>query len=304
LTLIELLVVISIVGVLIGLLLPAVQSAREAARRMQCQNNLKQIGLALQNYHDAHNKFPPGYCSAFDSDGNDTGPGWGWAASILPNLEQSPLSGQIDPRAPIEAPQHATARLQRLSTFLCPSDSPPPAFLAAELKTVVLPGPPDRYQILKVKDICDVAVANYAGMFGRGEPGVDGDGIFFRNSGVGAPDIADGTSTTTAVGERAYAFGQTTWVGAVTGANMTAPLNSPVRPHVLNSSNYVLGHTAGASSGLAVPRQPNHFSSQHPGGTNFLFADGHVRFLGSPISDDIYKALSTRAGNEVIGEGW
>jgi prepilin-type N-terminal cleavage/methylation domain-containing protein len=86
-TLIELLVVISIIGLLIALLLPAVQAAREAARRTQCVNNLKQIGLALHNYHSSHQTFPPGYISNFDASGNDSGPGWGWAAILLPQME-------------------------------------------------------------------------------------------------------------------------------------------------------------------------------------------------------------------------
>ena len=94
-TLIELLVVIAIIAVLIGLLLPAIQKVREAANRIRCQNNLKQIGLALHNYHDANNRFPPGYASGVASNGEDTGPGWGWAAQILPHMEQSPLANSI-----------------------------------------------------------------------------------------------------------------------------------------------------------------------------------------------------------------
>src|SRR5438309_4389032 len=102
-TLIELLVVIAIIAVLIALLLPAVQQAREAARRSQCKNSLKQIGLALENYHGVFNKFAPGYISTFDASGNDLGPGWGWGAMVLPQLEQTSLQGTINFSQPIES---------------------------------------------------------------------------------------------------------------------------------------------------------------------------------------------------------
>src|SRR3954471_10060196 len=89
-------VVIAIIAILVSLLLPTVQAAREAARRAQCINNLKQLGLALHNYEGVHRTFPPGYVSSFDRDGNDTGPGWGWSGMLLPQFEQSPLYGSIN----------------------------------------------------------------------------------------------------------------------------------------------------------------------------------------------------------------
>src|SRR5450755_3744538 len=103
-TLIELLVVIAIIAVLIALLLPAVQAAREAARRAQCVNNLKQIGLALHNYEGAQKVLPPGYVSTFDASGTDLGPGWGWAAMILPQLEQVVLYSAVNFSIGVEAP--------------------------------------------------------------------------------------------------------------------------------------------------------------------------------------------------------
>src|SRR3954447_14026210 len=101
-TLVEVLVVIAIIGILIALLLPAVQAARESARRMQCQNNLKQIGLALLNYESNHKNFPAGYISDIDANGTDTGPGWGWAALIVPQMEESGLYTIIHQNLPFE----------------------------------------------------------------------------------------------------------------------------------------------------------------------------------------------------------
>ena len=126
-TLIELLVVIAIIAVLIALLLPAVQSAREAARRMQCVNNLKQIGIALHNYHDALSILPSGYIAAskFIDGETDTAPGWSWASMILPQLDQPPLYSSINVYLPIQAAANTTSTQTILSAFLCPSDQIP-----------------------------------------------------------------------------------------------------------------------------------------------------------------------------------
>ena len=288
-TLIELLVVIAIIAVLIGLLLPAVQKVRDAAARAQCQNNLKQIGLAFQNYHDAQKQFPPGYASGVGASGEDTGHGWGWAAFILPHMEQQPLFAQINFALPIEAPQHAAARTTTVKSYQCPSDSPPPTIPA---------GPASASgQVTSVT--CQLAPASYTGCFGVGEPGVDGDGVFFRNSKVRIGDITDGTSQTLVAGERSYRYSQTAWVGSVTGTKAVPSPGSPLFD-VYDPANFVLSHVGEMTAGAARPFEINNFSSGHTGGAMFAFADGHVRFLTSGTDYPTLKALATRSGGETI----
>jgi prepilin-type N-terminal cleavage/methylation domain-containing protein/prepilin-type processing-associated H-X9-DG protein len=289
-TLIELLVVISIIGLLVALLLPAVQMAREAARRAQCVNNLKQTGIALHNYHGANQVFPPGYVSNFDASGNDTGPGWGWAAMLLPPMEQKPLYDTINVNLPIESQTNSTSRLTVLSVFLCPSDPSQTSWLATARTATGIP----------TQSICQVATSSYVGVFGTSDPGIDGDGIFYRDSSTGIRDVTDGTAQTLAVGERSQDFGQSTWTGSVTGAVLFPTKVGLGYPRAESAPGMVLGH-AGGRYGPGDPNsEVNQFYSHHPGGVNFLFADGHVSFLKTSLSNAIFRALATRAGSETV----
>ena len=307
-TLIELLVVIAIIGVLVALLLPAVQASREAARRAQCHNNLKQIGLALHNYHGRHGLLPPGYVSIYDPMARvERGPGWGWATKLLPDLEQQPLYDRIHFEAPLQARDFTTIRSTHLSLFLCPSDDMPRTWTASSGATWIYGG----HVYSAENPICDVAGSNYVGVFGIGEPGVDGDGVFFRDSAVGFRDITDGLSHTAAVGERSTRLnagrGQATWVGAVPGAQLWSCAPDPFDPDAgtcrhEDGSGMILGHT-GEGFGPGDPMgDVNQFLSQHGHGASFLFCDGHVRFLKQSMDYRVYKALSTRAGGEVISD--
>ena len=311
-TLIELLVVIAIIAVLIALLLPAVQAAREAARRVQCTNNLKQLGIALHTYHDAVGAFPPGYLSLMDPVTYDNdGPGWGWAAFSLSQMEQVPLYNSINFVLGVEFAVNQTARLTVLGSFLCPSDA-----LRLDLFTVVdattsntTPGAP----------ICDVASSNYVGSVGSGDPSSlypwiidsdngppgrdNGNGIFFRNHSIKIAQILDGTSQTFLCGERSQNLSRATWTGAVT--NAAVPLIAlqaeagldPEGGGALVLSHTGEGHGPNSPSGLAHGDQ---YWALHPGGANFLFADGSVRFIKELVGFTIFQALATRAGGEVL----
>jgi prepilin-type N-terminal cleavage/methylation domain-containing protein/prepilin-type processing-associated H-X9-DG protein len=291
-TLIELLVAITIVGVLVGLLLPAVQAARESSRRVQCANNLRQIGLALQNYHEARGSFPAGYVSGLDAAGNDTGPGWGWLAMSLPYFEQTPLWNSIDFRQPIESPLNFN-RTQLISGLLCPTNDLPKSTWPAEVRDAT--GNPTSL-------VCDVAFCAYVGMYGSSDDNPIGDGLFFRNSHVRFRDITDGTSRTIAAGERAYRLGEATWVGAVTGAKMfpDSDEGEVAAPVLKPGSAMVLSHAGLGNAPNSPTSEINQFYSLHGDGVNFVFADGHVVFLPESIDYAVYEAMATRAGGEVV----
>jgi prepilin-type N-terminal cleavage/methylation domain-containing protein/prepilin-type processing-associated H-X9-DG protein len=301
-TLIELLVVIAIIAILIALLLPAVQKAREAARRASCQNNLKQIGVALHNYADVHSVFPPGYVSAvdysLDDENNDLGSGWGWAAMLLPQLEQRDVYNAINLSLNIEHAANITARTRQLEVFLCPSSTP---------NLGLWPVTDDTGSNV----ISEVATSNYVAVFGTGEVGDSldtADGMFFRNSKIGPRDVVDGLSQTLAVGERSSNLSPVTWTGRVSGGwsfatpranGGTVLSNPPPEPAFV----MIMG-PAGLEDGNRTPNDPEahieDFWSWHSGGVHFLMADGAVRFVSDHVDTVLYRALTTRHGHEPI----
>jgi prepilin-type N-terminal cleavage/methylation domain-containing protein len=287
-TLIELLVVMAIIGMLIALFLPAIQAAREAARRSQCQNNLKQLGLALHSYHDSLSVFPPGYIARDLSDPEDTAPGWGWASMLLPYLDQSPAYASCNFDLAIHYQANTTIGRQRLEVLMCPSDTKAGVFDVTDENDVVL--------------AVQVATNSYAACFGSGgEIGEEPDlsnGMFFRNSKIGVRDIIDGTNSTFALGERVAALSQTPWYGAVPFGIARVTPGAPVHSTAIEEAPVqVLAHTG--SHPLDHPdSDPDDFFSLHKGGVYFLMGDGSVRFIKSTIDFGVLHSLSTRNGQE------
>ncbi|MBI3407342.1 MAG: DUF1559 domain-containing protein [Planctomycetes bacterium] len=300
-TLIELLVVIAIIAILIGLLVPAVQKVREAAARTECINNLKQIGLALHNYHDVNKRLPPGYAASapYVDGASDTSPGWGWAAFILPYIEQDTLFRQIDFAQPVEN----TPAIQTIvRIYLCSSDLAPRQAFAV----------PDAFS----SPIALAAPTSYVACVGGDETEVTdavGQGIFYRNSRTRLVEIIDGTSNTIMVGERAWGHAKGIWAGAIANGVCLRGAQNPnpgSAAAFLPASALGLSHSHLINALGDTDAGLDDFSSFHPGGANFLFADGSVHFIRS-ISFDLpaggltadglaFTAMGTRAGGDSI----
>jgi len=295
-TLIELLVVIAIIAILIALLLPAVQQAREAARRASCKNNLKQIGLALHNYHDTTGAFPSGWIGVEASTATPRPyvngvSGMGWHVMLLPYLDQAPLYQQLNFGQPVSHADNNELFTTILTVFRCPSDSGPERWDLAQEGS---PG-----TILKSQ----LPTANYVGVFGTTEihncesltPGqiCRSNGTFSHNSVIRMSDFIDGSSNTIVVGERAtnqmVPAGATahlsTWVGVIPGGEETFE-------RILGSADHVPNHPNG---------HIEDFSSNHTGGAQFILGDGSVRFISENIDANLYRGLATRQGGELIG---
>ena len=293
-TLVELLVVIAIIGILIGMLLPAVQQVREAARRIQCGNNVRQLALGLMNYESAQMELPAGWMT--ESDDVLDEPGWGWSARILPFVEAGNLYQQIDFDSEIAADHNLDAINQNVPLFTCPSD---PADDIIDLDVHIEGehdhGDDDDDHEDEDGDDDDhehdgpilAGRSNYSGVFGSNEiedSPSDGNGIFFAGKEMKFGQISDGLSNTMLVGERRNDLGTISWVG------------------VVDSVDEKFARIVGAAD-----HPPNHpdghfedFRSYHTGGVNVVLGDGSVHFIIDEVNELEFQALATRAGGEVI----
>jgi hypothetical protein len=297
-TVLELVVTFAIIGLLLALFVPAMNVARQAARRVQCQNNLKQIGLGLVNYHELFETFPPGYVARDVTAGQDftheTGPGYAWGLLLLDFLDQAPLASTIIYERDATDPQNAAAMSTMMPMWRCASSDAPVTFdLSVGLGVYLL------------------SSSNYVGMYGVGDltasPGRPaGPGVFYRNSHTRTWTIGDGLSNTIVVGERAawHEFvpdspgvpANANWFAAIPGATRPAGVDSlPLM--TVGPASLVLGTVGMEGPGFETLR-PNHtnfigaFSSDHVGGMNALLADSSVRFLSDQVDADVLRALA------------
>lgn len=336
-TLVELLVVIAIIGILVALLLPAVQAAREAARRMQCTNNLKQIGLALHNYHDVHKRLAPGYINNPPNHPNGSGPvagnyaQWGWGAFILPFVEQAPLYdqlqvGTINLSAALTpgGPYDRLALMQKaIPGFLCPSCEGPDVHAGYD----------------PLRDTANtwrnVAKSNYVGVnttrrwhIGGRMTGPDmgapsqwaappaattaPDGCFLRDKGIRFSDISDGTSNTLMVGERTFQLRNPFGNAFICRAGVVFGNDNSNEQLSIHRNLGTLVHRLNEPAQTPCIRG---FAGSHPGGVNFVMADGSVQFISQTIdhvppdfavnppdiNDSVLERLGARNDGQPVG---
>lgn len=267
-TVVELLVVIAVIGILVALLMPAVQQSREAARRTQCRSRLHQISIALHNYLDTHQTYPIGSLTVGPS--YTPFSGWGWGAMLLPYLDQQPLYSQIDFSTQTAVGPNQAAIVASLPAWICTSDVGPSAF-DLDVSGSSIP----------------VATGNYCGV----------EAVLRSMECFRPRDIVDGLSQTLFVGERVYQDAgnlglkyTSSWCGHFTTSDAKLPNSIPHLPAVFNRPPNVFLHEVRA------------FTSRHPGSVNFALGDGSVRSIADTIDAATYVALGTRDGSEVVGE--
>ena len=290
-TLVELLVVIAIIGILIGMLLPAAQQVREAARRIQCANNVRQLGLAVLNYESAFMRFPPGWTTGSELQPL-SGPGWGWSAEILPFAEANNVYNQIDFKVAVDDDVHRAIIRSVIPVFLCPSD-PADDIQKLDVQIEEEDDGQDGFHLNPLDDDDDqleglwASRSNYSGMFGSGDLGgllARGNGAFFANSKLPISSFRDGTSNTIVIGERTNDHGPISWVGLIPELDAAAARIVGAADHPLSDDH---GHL-------------EDFGSNHRGGINVVLGDGSTHFVNRNVSLQVYQAMSTRNGGEVV----
>jgi prepilin-type N-terminal cleavage/methylation domain-containing protein len=334
-TLVELLVVIAIIGILVALLLPAVQAAREAARRMQCTNHVKQWGLALHNYHDTYKSFPM-------VGGFDAAHGWGFLPLLLPFVEQTAMADGVDfCRLPVTHPVHAQVRQAQISILRCPSDPSQATLLDRAMP--IGGGTPDGTPAGRWIG----SVTHYVGSYGDGFNNVPtdvygGDGALARygaggcasntavtptaacpqpgqgygggvnhrgmfnyignTAAVRMSDVIDGTSNTLLMGHTTVLCSSTSliWCSSTGSVNGTSlPINWKMRVCKGTPGMYANGCNGQMSSWMS-----RGFHSFHPGGVTAFMVDGSVQFVAETIDLRIHNAMGSRAGGEALANAF
>lgn len=282
-TLIELLVVIAVIAILIALLLPAVQQAREAARRAQCSNNLKQIGLAFHNYHDAFNRFP---LSSIDSALGRSSV----FVAILPHMDQGNIYQQYDFSLGNSDPANLAAVSQRIPAYLCPS--------APFRRPIPIPGCDANNRAPGTYAVCTGSGDPY-GTYSSGNPN-NGAIVNVGSGSTGLRDLTDGASNTLLSGESAWNYSDYLFTSGACAGQVRWGFTYWSSPYPLA--------TAFTTRGPFNPRQMSgdanrlsNFRSEHAGVVNMLMTDGSVRFLTENLDHGLLDALATRSGGESVG---
>ncbi len=270
-TVLELLVSVSIVGTMVMLLLPAVQSAREAGRKAQCQNNLRQLGMAIHSRYMVSESFPPGWQTLPDSS-----TAYGWATFILDQLELADVARGIKPQAAISTFANGSALPYTPPIFVCPSDLAAPTFALFQEEGEHEDGGQSDDMLAELPG------ANYVGVFGVSDPdavpGTTGEGVFIANRQFRLPHIRNGTSHVFFVGERTARKLPASWLG--------------IDLHGEDAAGRLTGQAyLGPNRDDADECE---FDSRHSGGANFLYGDGHVTLVAEDIDPHVYRQAARR----------